>query len=215
MPPSMPSICHCGDWSMEHVFDAYFKMLSTGDQYLGQILAGKDPNLASFKVLPPHWNVENPLQDLRICTALLKNFWKILEDHGEHGEGSYDPTGLLLCCLACMVWHSKEILDVINSNPSHKLSMVPLFQPDSNLEELRALVSTDPTPGVMTTVTGIPPHIEVACQLKNMRKDLLDLIKATEKNKKDRKAAEKEFREQITNAVQESIEQENVNNGNV
>ncbi|CAJ1945678.1 unnamed protein product [Cylindrotheca closterium] len=67
----------------------------------------------------------------------------------------------------------------------------------------------------MTTVTGIPPHIEVACQLKDLRKDMLDLIKATGKNKKDRKAAEKEFREQVTNAVRGSIEQENVNNGNV
>ena len=97
--------------------------------------------------------------DKRIIAAMLANFRTILENHGDCPK--HDPTGLLLRCLACMVFHSCQIMEVIDRNPGHELSMVPLFGTDSNLQELIPLVTTNPTPGVMETVTGIPPHVEV------------------------------------------------------
>jgi hypothetical protein len=212
MPPSMPSIAHRGDWSMGAVFDAYFKWLPTGDQYLGRILTGKDPNNASFKTLPPHWNVENPLADDRIIDALKANFLSILEHHGDQ---SYDPTGLLLRCLACMVWHSDAILEVVHQNPSHELHSVPLFQPGSNLAELKGLVTTNPTPGVMTTATGIPPHVEVASQLKEISDDLRSLIKEVQENEGNRKEAEAQFQAQVIDVVKKGIEEQHFDNGHV
>ena len=209
MPPSMPSIAHRGDWSMGAVFDAYFKFLPTGDQYLGRILAGMDPNLASFKTLPPHWNIENPMSDPRIKDAMVGNFQTILENHG---MDSHDPTGLLLRCLACLVWHSDAILETV---PRKQLNLIPLFQPGSNLAELKTLVTTDPTPGVMTTATGIPPHVEVASQLKEIRAEIDTLILQVQENERIRKESEAEFKQQVLEVVRDGIEQQNLATGNI
>ena len=194
---------------MGTVFDAYFKFLPTGDQYLGRILAGMDPNLASFKTLPPHWNIENPMSNPIIKDAMVSNFITILENHGDK---SYDPTGLLLRCLACLVWHSDAILDVV---PRCELGKIPLFQPGSNLAELKNLVTTDPTPGVMTTATGIPPHVEVACQLKNIRADMDMLISKVVENEAARRESQAQFKDEVLEVVREGIEQQNRATGNI
>lgn len=211
MPPSLPAIAHRGDWSMGAVFDAYFKFMPAGDHYLGQILSGKDPNLASFKDLPPHWTVKSTHPEVE--KALIENFGPILENHG---ATSYDPTGLLVRCLACMVYHSEEILQVIYRHPGqHPFSFIPLYSPRSNLPQLRPLVTTEPTPYIMETATGIPPHVEVACQLREMRRDVLGLIEDTKAYEVRRQKAEQDFKEKVTKVVQDAIETNNVNNGNV
>lgn len=212
MPPSLPAVAHRGDWSMGAVFDAYFKFLPTGDHFLGRILSGKDPNLASFKVLPPHWDLKNPYMDQRVFIALKANFRRLLEDHV---TTDYNPSTLILRCLACMVYHSNEILNVIHHNPGHPFASIPLFMPGSNLEDLKPLVTTDPTPGYMEHATGIPPHVEIACQLKQIGEDVLALITQTKTNEDNRVAAEADFKAGVIQVIQDGIEQNNVKSGNV
>ena len=59
--PSIPSVARRGEWSIGSVLDCYWHFGSTRDQFLGQILAGLDPNNCSFDLLPPHWNIVNPM----------------------------------------------------------------------------------------------------------------------------------------------------------
>ena len=53
------AICRRGDWAITTVLDAYLKCTVGGDQTLGRILAGLNPNSAEFDVLPPHFLAGN------------------------------------------------------------------------------------------------------------------------------------------------------------
>ena len=46
-----------GELSMGKVIDVYWSFAHAGDQYLGRLLAGFDPNSASFACYPPHFVV--------------------------------------------------------------------------------------------------------------------------------------------------------------
>ena len=52
---SLPSVFHRGEWSLGVVLDIYWKFAQKGDQLLGRILAGLDPDRSTFDVLPPHF----------------------------------------------------------------------------------------------------------------------------------------------------------------
>ena len=55
VPPSLISVVLRGEWSMGKVFDVYLNFAECGDNYLGRILAGLDPNDISFGGLPPYF----------------------------------------------------------------------------------------------------------------------------------------------------------------
>ena len=55
VPPSLISVALRGEWSMGKVFDVYFNFGECGDNYLGRILAGLDPNSTNFGDLPPYF----------------------------------------------------------------------------------------------------------------------------------------------------------------
>jgi hypothetical protein len=46
--------------------------------------------------------------------------------------------------------------------PGHDFVKISILHDEALLVELRMLVTTEPTAGVMTTPTGIPPHVELA-----------------------------------------------------
>ena len=47
---SIASIFHRGEWSLGVVLDIYWKFAQRGDQLLGRVLAGLDPNSPYFDV---------------------------------------------------------------------------------------------------------------------------------------------------------------------
>ena len=51
-PPSTASIANRGEWSLGSVLEVYWHFSEPGDQYLGRVLTGLDPNSANFGVLP-------------------------------------------------------------------------------------------------------------------------------------------------------------------
>ena len=44
LPASMAAVANRGEWSLSMVFDIYLGFSEPGDQYLGHILAGLQPN---------------------------------------------------------------------------------------------------------------------------------------------------------------------------
>ena len=208
--PSLSSVAHRGDWSMGSVFDIYWRFLPIGDQYLGQILSGTDPNKASFKTLPPHWIMVDPMGHPLIKKAMQDNFGPILNAYAK--DKDTDPTGLLLRCLACAVWHSASIQELI---PTRQLSKIPLFGTQCQLEDLKELVTTEPTEGVMTKVTGIPPHVEVAAKLEVLCESMNALIRQVKDHEKKQEERDNELKAQMAKTVEDAIEQRNLSNGNV
>ena len=60
------------------------------------------------------------------------------------------------------MWHSKSLVEVIAEHPGHDLSEIAILNDFELMEELRSMVTTEPTVGVMDAPTGIPPHISQA-----------------------------------------------------
>ena len=93
-----------------------------------------------------------------------------------HKSTNEDPTAMLLCCLACIECHSELILSTLVAHPGHDFSKIPILHDQDLLRDLRRLVTTKPTPGVMTMPTGIPPHVELASQLKEILSNVSEMV---------------------------------------
>jgi hypothetical protein len=60
--------------------------------------------------------------------------------------------------------------------PGHDFVKIPILHDEALLVELRMLVTTQPTAGVMTTPTGIPPHVELATNVQKLLGMVTDLV---------------------------------------
>jgi hypothetical protein len=171
--PSLPSIARQGEWSLGAMLDVYWHFASIGDHYLGHILAGLDPNTPDFGTLPPHWNTSNPLENNLIKRAMVMLYGPILVAYEGKPE---NPAGLLLRCLSSLVFHSDALLEVMVKFPGHDFTKISILHDLELLDGLKKLVTTDPTPGVMTVATGIPPHVGTAQQLAKILNVMTELV---------------------------------------
>ena len=137
-PPPIDSIPNQGDWSMGKVLDVYWQFAEIGDEYLGRCLRGLDPNLSTFSVLPPHWNVDNPTNDPDINDALQLMFGVILPQY-------LSSIAVLLRVLASVTYASEWLLETSGKYPGHPLSAVPLLQNPELLFRLKFKVTIEPT----------------------------------------------------------------------
>jgi hypothetical protein len=172
--PSIPSIARRGEWSIGSVLDVYWHFGSVGDHYLGRILCGMDPNNVNFAVLPPHWNVEAPLENESIKEAMLVMYGPILQHYAATKE---NPIGILLRCLACIVYHSDRLLEIMVLHPGHDFSKLTILHNRELLSSLKPLVTIHPTKGGMETPTGVPPHIGIAVQVAEVLNTLGELVR--------------------------------------
>lgn len=166
-PPPLPSIANRGDWSLGKVLDVYWQFAEAGDNYLGCCLCGLDPNLSTFSVLPPHWTVENPVDDPNISDALHMMYSVIIEKHP-------NSIAVLVWVLASVTYASDWLLATSGRYPGHPLSAVPLLQSPDLLSRLKEKVTTEST-NSLSTATGVPPHVS---QL-NLMTSLLKLCQTT------------------------------------
>ena len=121
-PPPLSSVARREEWSQGVVvFDVYLQFAEPGDQFLGRILAGLlDPNSAEFAVLPPYFTV-GPKENADVAQALKISSGKIGKQH--------KATGLLMFCLASMIFHIEFIRDHnAAKNPSHDFNKLPILQ---------------------------------------------------------------------------------------
>jgi hypothetical protein len=200
-PPPIPSIARRGEWSMGSVLDVYWHFAEPGDHYLGRILAGLDPKKSSFASLAPHWMLVNPMENERVKLAMTMLYGRIMARYKNRPE---DPMAMLLRCLACIVHHSESILATMVGNSGHDFSKISILHDPDLLCDLRPLVTTDPTPGVMATPTGIPPHVELASQLKEILNNVSELVV----NIRDQTA-------RITETVKTAIDEKSWDSGQV
>ena len=54
-PPPVSSVAGRGEWSLGKVLDIYWTFAHAGDQYLGRLLSGLDPNSPDFACIPPNF----------------------------------------------------------------------------------------------------------------------------------------------------------------
>jgi hypothetical protein len=90
------------------------------------------------------------------------------------------------------------------TNPGHNFSKILILHDQDLLRELRPLVTTDPTPKVMAMSTGIPPRMELACQMKK----ILSTVSEIFINLRDQTA-------QIIEAVKTAIDEKPWDSGHV
>ena len=148
-PPSLVAVALRGDWSMGKIFDTYFTFGDFGDQYLGRILAGLNPSKPTFATLPPHFTVS-----IGECAELMEGmrcmYGPIMDFHpGCHG--------ILLLCLASVVYHSDFLKDVSSKMSGHPLLTLPILNNEPLLQKLKTLVVLESDTIVPS---GVPPHVE-------------------------------------------------------
>jgi len=93
-----------------------------------------------------------------------------------YAERSENPKGLLLQCIACIVYHSDKLLEAMVEYPGHVFFKVPILHNSNLLNELKQLATVEPTKGVMESPTGIPPHIGLAVQVAEVLETLGVLV---------------------------------------
>ncbi len=165
LSPSLPSIARRGEWSQGMIFDVYLHFAAIGDHYLGRILACLQPNSPGFATLPPHFNIPDPMANEHVQNAMEMLYQSVLVKYSQQPN---DPTPMLLRCLACIIYHVDSLLEVMVMNPGHDFSKLAILHDPQLIAELKPLVTTEPTPGIMTMATGIPPHIELANQVQKV-----------------------------------------------
>ena len=190
-PPSLVSVALRGEWSMGKVFDIYFKFGTSGDEYLGRILAGLNPNNASFACLPPHFTA--PTTNIHIERAMVGMFGDVLENHPS-------ARSILSLCLASIVFHSEFLQEIIQNSRGHPFETLFILQDESLLAELKKMVSTKESQEMKPT--GIPPHVNQMIAMKEMHASLHSIIE--------------NFNTQtvnIVNAVKDAIHENDVQSG--
>ena len=78
---------------MGKVLDVYWHCAKPGDQYLRRVIAGLNALKASFKILPPHFEDKNALENPLVHEALNLMYGPILSRWAGTDQ---DPTGILL-----------------------------------------------------------------------------------------------------------------------
>ena len=61
-------------------------------------------------------------------------------------------------------------------HPGHDLTKVSILHNLKMLTTLKSMVTIEPTPGILEAPTGIPPHIEIAIQIKHILDLLRDIV---------------------------------------
>lgn len=199
-PPPVSSLAARGEWSLGRVLDLYWHFAEPGDTYLGRVLAGFDPNGEDFGALPPHWKVDDPMANERIKEGMNLMFATILQ---KWGNTDVDPTGMLLLCLASVVWHSDFLKATAAADSEHPFNTIPILSNPDLLKDLRELVTLEPE-GQMKCATGIPPHVQHA----KVAREILELCVKTLEEVQN-------MAETVKESVKEAFEDKAEENGQV
>ena len=153
------------------VFDIYWNYGDAGDQYLGRVLTGLDPNSESFDVLPPYFpdpTDEDVVKALNICfpNLIIKRPEKI---------------SIFTLLLATLINNSDFVSEVLKSEPLHFFCKLSIFDNVELVCRLKNKISMDIS-NIMRP-TGIPPHVsqlkilKEICDTNNKLMDRLEHVK--------------------------------------
>jgi hypothetical protein len=195
-PASLVAVARRGEWTQGSIFDIYFHFAEPGDQYLGRLIVGLDPNSPEFDVLPPHF--KGGTDNEHIQRAMELCFGPIIKEF----DATHSVKGFLLLCLASMVYHSEFLKTIVAKDPEHPFGLLPILNDDVLLSKLKELVTLEGDDTMRAT--GIPPHVR-------QTKLLQEVLEAT---KQVQEAQLKEL-ELIKEAVKQAIQENDVQAGNV
>ena len=204
---ALASVFHRGEWSLGVVLDIYWKFAQRGDQLLGRYLAGLDPESPQFDILPPHfiYRMDNEL----VQKAMQLCFANILSDMEATGD-SYTPA-VLYRCLPSLIYHEQAIRSEIAKRFDHPWRALAIFQDLQLLEELKQIVTTDPTPEICATPTGAARNTKILRAIDKM-------TIAFDEEKKAREIEKQALRNMATDlkqAVKEGFEEKALENGHL
>ena len=189
VPPPLTSVFLRGEWSMGVVQDIYWKFCQIGDQYLGRVMAGLDPNSSTFDTLPPHF--VKGLEDENIKEAFDMSYSSVKKVLSDQNMTNF--SGFLLRCLASVVCHSNELKKIARSNPRHIFNSMAILNDNVLLEKLKKLVTTKNS-SRLSTRTGVPPHVETLKKLDTVMNLLLE-------ERQSRKIWQENFQKLLKDAV--------------
>ena len=196
-PPPIPSALMRGERSLGKVLEVYWKYSMIGDTYLGRCLAGFDPDLTGFGVLPLHFSAGMANEFVREGVHLC--FGSILEQFP--GEGI---EGALLLFLASIVYHAETfLLPILAKNKGHPFLSIPILSRPDLLRELQELVTLEPA-GAVQQATGVPCHAKMMDELKDMYKMLQDYM-----------SEEREWRQALPGIIKDTIDDKAAESGHV
>ena len=95
------------------------------------------------------------------------------------GGTKSDPTGLLLRCLASLVFHSEWIQKFALNDIKHPFNHIVIFAFPDLVIELKNLITTNISP-IIRKPTGVPPHVKQAIKMEKILvavSDTLQLVK--------------------------------------
>jgi hypothetical protein len=153
---------------MGKTLDIYFRFAADGDYYLGQLLSLKDPMKAEFATPCPHW--KDPSAERVLATVRL-TFGKVLI---EHEDSDHDPSGFLSLLLGSMVHHIDWMLQICANDSIHLFNQIPLLS-SPLLAELCDYCLTMELNDHVPRLTGIPPHVEHTCQMRDLTAETTDM----------------------------------------
>ena len=107
----------------------------------------------------------SPMNNTNIKSGMEMMFGRLLSLHS-------DSIPLLLRTFACFVFHSDSLREDFN-----KITILQTANREL-LSRLKSSVTMDPTEGVMTIWTGIPPHVNQNCEIQ----ELLGIVKVVKNN---------------------------------
>ena len=108
---------------------------------------------------------------------MLPQLWILCGSILNKREGTdHDPTALLLQCAACVAYHSYSLLSQMIRNPGYSFTKIFMLHEKSLLDRLLPLVTIEPAEGVIEKATGIPPHSELATQMREILQQLTSLV---------------------------------------
>ena len=131
---------------------------------MGRVVAGLDALLSTFKILPPHFVIEDPMENIFVCEAMEIMYGPILTTWANTPQ---DPTALLLRLLASVVYHMKWVNTIAQTRTDHPFNSIPIVSKPRLVEELTKLISTEPS-AMISEATGIPPHVEQSMKLHTL-----------------------------------------------
>ena len=163
-PPDTITVARRGEWFLGKTIDVYLHFAEPGDCFLGRTLACLDALQPNFKVLPPHFTIENPLEKKEVSETMSLMYGPIIQ---KWGGSQMDPTGLLLRLLASVIHHFDWIKKMANTRTDHPFNAIPLMFCPEIVTELKTIVSIEPSM-VISEATGIPPHVEHSIKLHTL-----------------------------------------------
>ena len=182
------------------VLDLYWHFAEPSDTFLGRVLAGFDPNGEEFVTLLPHWILEDPMSNEKVKEAMNLMFATILQIWG---RTAVDPMGILLYCLASVVWHVDFLKDMAARHPGHPFSMIPFLSNPTLLNDLKELVTLEPK-GQVLTPTGVPPHVQHASVAKKILSLCVETLKTV-----------RQMAENVKESTKESFKEKAEENGQI